>query len=336
MNITKKRATTIGALGFALALSGCASGSVDGSGSTPAANGSATSGATELTQVTYGLFPSSTVAALQVAIDKGYFEKQGIDLELVVGAGSSAAQLPALATGELDFMLASPVTALTAATQGLDVRIVNGVTQNDPAVVEDSTAVVVGAGSSIKSARDLEGKKVSVNALGSIGEIGIREAVARDGGDPNKVTFVQLSFPEVAAQIEAAQIDAGMAGSPFMQQVMGKGGRVVSDFIHDTGLGENELVTIAGGNLVNSDPDLVKRFDAAMDEALPFLAGNNDLVRAAMPAALGTDPAAAAKTKLSIYDPAVSQETIQLFADLLVKYDVVSTKPDVDKVIWKP
>lgn len=331
MNIKKAHAATVAALGLALTLSGCASGSVDGS--TPAAAGSTSEG---LTKVTYGIFPSNTVAAMQVAIDKGYFKKQGIDLELVVGAGSSAAQLPALASGELDFMLASPVTALTATTQGLDVRIVEGVTQNDPKIVEDSTAVVVGASSTIKSARDLEGKKVSVNALGSIGEIGIREAVAKDGGDPKKVTFVQLSFPEVAAQIEAGQIDAGMAGSPFMQQVVSKGGRVVSDFIQEAGLGSNELVTISSGKLVEGDSDKVKRFTAAMKEALPFLTENNDLIRDAMPAALGTDPAAAKKAQLSLYNPDISKETIQLFADLLVKYGIVSTKPDVDKVIWKP
>ncbi|MGO4248379.1 ABC transporter substrate-binding protein [Paenarthrobacter sp. RAF54_2] len=331
MNIKKAHAAMVAALGLALTLSGCASGSVDGS--TPAAAGSTSEG---LTKVTYGIFPSNTVAAMQVAIDKGYFKKQGIDLELVVGAGSSAAQLPALASGELDFMLASPVTALTATTQGLDVRIVEGVTQNDPKIVEDSTAVVVGASSTIKSARDLEGKKVSVNALGSIGEIGIREAVAKDGGDPKKVTFVQLSFPEVAAQIEAGQIDAGMAGSPFMQQVVSKGGRVVSDFIQEAGLGSNELVTISSGKLVEGDSDKVKRFTAAMKEALPFLTENNDLIRDAMPAALGTDPAAAKKAQLSLYNPDISKETIQLFADLLVKYGIVSTKPDVDKVIWKP
>lgn len=331
MNITKTRVLAVGAMALALTLGGCASGSVDGSDSSAAASGSA-----GLTKVTYGLFPSSTVAALKVAVDKGYFEKQGIDLEVVVGAGSSAAQLPALTTGDLDFMLASPTTALTAAAQGLDVRIVDGFTQNDPAIVEDSTAVVVGAASSIKSAKDLEGKKVSVNALGGIGEIGIREAVAQDGGDPRKVTFVQLSFPEVAAQIEAGQIDAGMAGAPFMQQVVAKGGRVVSDFIHDTGLGANELVTISGGKLVDKDPELIKRFTAAMKEALPFLAENNDLIREAMPAALGTDPAAAAKAKFSIYSPDISPKTIQLFADLLVKYDIVGTEPNVDKVVWKP
>ncbi|MDF1477688.1 ABC transporter substrate-binding protein [Leifsonia sp. H3M29-4] len=324
------RALVVGVAGLALALSGCASGSIDG-GSTPEETASG-----ELTHVTYGLFPSSTVAALQVAIDEGIFEEHGIDLELVVGAGSSAAQLPALTSGELDFMLASPVTALTASAQGLDVRIVTGVTQNDPETVEDSTAVVVGAGSSIESAKDLAGKTVSVNALGSVGEIGIREAVELDGGDPSTINFVQLSFPEVAAQLEAGQIDAGMAGSPFMQQVIGAGGRVVSDFIQETGLGANELVTIASGQLVDSDPELVAQFSEAMTAALSFLHDNNDLVRAAMPEVLGTDPAAADRAKLSIYDAGLDNDTIQLFADLLFKYKIVETEPDVAAIVWQP
>lgn len=330
MTTIAKRAIVAGLAGVALVLSGCASGSIDG-GETPE---EPTTG--ELTHVAYGLFPSSTVAALQVAIDEGIFEAHGIDLELVVGAGSSAAQLPALTSGELDFMLASPVTALTASAQGLDVRIVTGVTQNDPDTVEDSTAVIVGAGSTIERPSDLAGKTVSVNALGSVGEIGIREAVALDGGDPSSITFVQLSFPEVAAQLEAGQIDAGMAGTPFMQQVLGAGGSVVSDFIHETGLGGNELVSIASGQLVDSDAALVAQFSEAMTEALAFLRENNDLVRAAMPEVLGTDPAVAERATLSIYDASLDVDTIQLFADLLFKYEIVETEPDVAAVVWQP
>ena len=71
-----------------------------------------------------------------------------------------------------------------------------------------------------------------------------------------------------------------------------------------------------------------------MKEAWPFLAENNDLIRDAMPAVLGTEPAAAKKVQLSLYSPEVSQETIQLFADLLVKYRIVSAEPDVAMVIW--
>lgn len=331
MKNMRKFAGMTGLVVATLMVTGCAQGSVDGSTST---EDPATSG--ELTKVTYGLFPSNTVAALQVAIDEGIFESYGFDLELVVGAGSSAAQLPALATGELDFMLASPVTALTAATQGLDVRIVSGVTQNDPEEVFDSTAVVVGANSDIKTAKDLAGKTVSVNSLGSIGEIGIREAVALDGGDPNAVTFVQLSFPEVAAQLEGGQIDAGMAGSPFIQQVIGGGGTIVSDFISDTDLGKNELVTIASGKLVSDEPEFVTEFVEALDEALMFMDENTDLILEAMPEVLGTDPEAAKNAKLSIYSSEVSPETIQLFGDLMFKYNIVDTRPDAETVIWKP
>ncbi len=272
-----------------------------------------------------------------MAKDQGFFAKHGIDLELVVGAGSSAAQLPALSTGELDFMLASPVTPLTASTQGLDIRIVSGVTQNDPATVEDSTAVVVGAGSPIQRARDLSGKKVSVNALGGIGEIGIREAVALDGGDPQSITFVQLSFPEVAAQLASGQIDAGMTGSPFLQQILAKGGRVVSDFINATGARPQRTCDNRQREARERQPrpgEAVRR--PAMDEALPFLNTHKDLIRAAMPAALGTDPAVAAKTTLSIYDPSIDVKTIQLFGDLLYKYKVVDKRPDAAAVVWQP
>lgn len=322
-----------GALTAALALTGCSGGSVDGSTDADSPSGE---GDSELTNVQYGLFPSSTVAALEVAIEEGIFEEEGIDLELVVGAGSSAAQLPALSSGDLDFMLASPVTPISAAARGLDVKVVSGVTQNDPDVVEESTVVVVGKDSDIERPADLAGKTVSVNALGSVGEIGIREAVRLDGGDPSTIEFVQLSFPEVAAQVDSAQIDAGMTGSPFIQQVVGAGGQVVSDFIHETGLGGNELVTIAGGELIDEDPELVERFTTAMDEALSYMDEHNDEIRAKMPEALGTDPEAAEKAELSIYSSEIQDGTLQLFADLMSEYEVVETEVDADEFIWKP
>ena len=197
----KKSLAAVAATGIALSLSltACGSGSVDGSKSSA-------SGDSSLTQVKIGLFPSSAVAAFQLGIDKGYFKEHGIDLKLVMGA-SSAAQLPAVNSGSLDFVLASPTTPIVAASKGLDLKIVAGYAKNNPSIVTDSVAVMVGKGSSIKSAKDLVGKKVAINALGSIGEIGIKNAVEQDGGDPNKVTFVQLGFDQVAAQLASGQID---------------------------------------------------------------------------------------------------------------------------------
>lgn len=323
----KKTLAGLAAAALAFSLVGCSEGSVDGS-----ASGGSDG---DLRPVKVGLFPSSAVAAMQLGIDEGYFEDEGIELELVLGQ-SSAAQLPAVNTGSLDFILASPTTPLVANSKGLDLRIVSGYGENRPDIVTDSVAVLVGKGSPIKSAKDLEGKTVAINALGSIGEIGIKEAVALDGGDPEKVTFVQLGFDQVGAQLASGQIDAGMAGPPFMQQIQGSGGEVVSDFIQASGLGGSELVMVAGAKLVEDDEELVQSFVDALAKTLDNAEANLDAVRAKLPEVIGTDPEVAKKTDLIGYDAELHLDSLEQFAALMDKYDVVDTKPDLDKIVWKP
>ncbi|MCK6211076.1 ABC transporter substrate-binding protein [Georgenia sp. EYE_87] len=336
MRLSTTHALAAVAAGLVLALSGCSSGSVTGAATQPAADsGTDTGGDSEkLTHVNFGIFASSAQAALQASIDEGIFADHGIELELVVGQSSNA-QLPSLSTGALDFMLASPTTPLVAATQGLDIQIVSGFLQNNPDTPFDSTAVVTGAGSDITSAKDLSGKTVSVNALGGIGEIGISEAVALDGGDPSSINFVQLGFPEVAAQLESGQVDAGMVGSPFTQQVLGAEGTLVSDFIHDTELGANELVIASSGTLTSEDPDTVTRFVEALTEASAWLNDNHPAVAEQMTAILKTPPEVASKTEFGTWSTDIDEPTIQKFADLLSKYDVTDATPDVSKVLWQ-
>lgn len=332
MNTKTTRTLSVVALVAAVALTGCASGSISGGKSETASSGGGSTDA-NLKDVTIGLFPSSAVGAIQLGIDKGYFKDEGIDLEMLLGQ-SSAAQLPSLSSGSLEFMLASPTTPLVATTQGLDVKIVAGYARNRPKMVEDSVAVLVGPDSQIKSAKDLEGRTVSINALGSIGEIGIKEAVALDGGDPAKVKFVQLGFNEVSAQLESGDIDAGMAGPPFMQQIIGDGGAVVSDFIHDTKLGGAELVIASSGALTEKDPELVEGFVSALDKTLDYAEGHQDEVRALLPAALGTSPEAAAKTNFIEWNADLDVDALNQFADLLAKYGIVETRPTIEDTVW--
>lgn len=338
MKSSTTRAFAAVAAGLVLALSGCSSGSVTGAATQPAgeseSESSASAGSDELTHVNFGIFASSAQAAFQAAIDEGIFADHGIEVELVVGQSSNA-QLPSLSTGALDFMLTSPTTPLVAATQGLDIKIVSGFLQNNPDTPFDSTAVVTGPGSGIESAKDLSGKTVSVNALGGVGEIGISEAVALDGGDPSSVTFVQLGFPEVAAQLEGGQIDAGMVGSPFTQQVLGAGGTLVSDFIHDTGLGANELVVASSGKFTSEDPETVAAFTEALAEASAWLNDNHPAVAEQMTAILKTPPEVASKTEFGSWSTDIDEPTIQKFADLLSKYEVTDATPDISKVLWQ-
>ena len=319
------RNLTMSAVAAALAVTGCSSDSASGDAS--AASDS------ELQEVTIGLFPSSTVAAIQLGIDQGYFEEEGIDLEMLLGQGSSA-QLPSLSSGSIEFMLSSPTTPLLATTQGLDLKIVAGYGKNREEIVEDSVAVLTAEDSNIESAKDLEGKVVAINALGSIGDIGIREAIELDGGDPDKVTFVQLGFNEVAAQLESGEIDAGMAGPPFMQQITDQGGEVISDFIQEADLGGAELVMVSSAALIEEDPELVEGFVRGLDRTLEYAEQNQDEVRDLLPEVLDTSPEAAENTEFLEWDAELDTEALEQFAHLMDKYELVDSKPSIEETVW--
>lgn len=328
MSLRSRRSFLALALASVAAASGCAEGSV--SGASPTATGA--DGA-KLKEVKVGLFPSTSVAVFELGKRKGFFEKQGLVVKRVVGQGSSA-HLPALSSGSIDFLVTSPTTSIIAVSKGLDVPIVSGFVHNKPDVVEDST-VVVSKDPAIKTAKDLVGKTVSVNALAGAGEIGIKEAVAMAGGDPNKVKFTQLGFPEVSAQLESGQIDAGMTGLPFTAQVTGSGGHVVSDFIHDTGLGNAELVVASNGRLIKSDPETINKFKAALAETLAFAEDHPDELIALLPELLGTKPEAAKKSVFPEWNGELDEKSVEQFVKLMEKYGLVSSAPAMDKLVWK-
>ena len=73
---------------------------------------------------------------------------------------------------------------------------------------EDVNAVLVNKDSTLQSPKDLAGKKVAINSLNNIGDTTIRNAVEKDGGDPSKIQFVELPFPEMPAQLAAGNVDA--------------------------------------------------------------------------------------------------------------------------------
>ncbi len=53
-----------------------------------------------------------------------------------------------------------------------------------------------------------DGGAASGGALNNIGDTTVKTAVAEAGGDPSKVTFVEMPFPDMPAHLAAGTIDA--------------------------------------------------------------------------------------------------------------------------------
>src|SRR5665811_1573071 len=179
------------------------------------------------TKLTVGVIPIVDTAPIWLGKEKGFFKDEGIDLELTKTTGGAAA-VPGVINGEFDFAFGNIVSLMVAQDQGLPLEFVTNGTTTAGESGKDFSGVVVNADSDIKSPADLAGETVSVNNLKNIGDTTIRHVVEADGGDPSKIKFAEVPFPDAPAALENGDVDAAWILEPFLSTAIANGARVVS------------------------------------------------------------------------------------------------------------
>ncbi len=179
--------------------------------------------------------PVLIFAPLYVAIERGYFARQGLEVELVTTPGG-VSSFVVLASGRAEVVVGGLGAALfNAAARGLDFKVVGPVHMEKPPV---STPLVVSKkaydSGQIRSVRDLRGKKVSVNVLGSATEFWLNAALLRGGLTMDDVQVTAVNFPEVPAALDGGAIAAGLLGEPLATLAEDRGQivRLSDDFIN--------------------------------------------------------------------------------------------------------
>jgi NitT/TauT family transport system substrate-binding protein len=179
--------------------------------------------------------PVLIFAPLYVAIERGYFRQEGLDVELV-GTPGGASSFVVLASGRAEVVVGGLGAALfNAAARGLDFKVVGPVHMEKPPV---STPLVVSKraydSGQIRSVRDLRGRRVAVNVLGSATEFWLNAALLRGGLTMDDVQVVAVNFPEVPAALENGAIAAGLLGEPLatLAQDRGQVVRLSEDFVN--------------------------------------------------------------------------------------------------------
>lgn len=199
MNHSRRRFATIGgalAVSAALVLTAC-SGSGDGSdGASDDASGSG-----DLTSVKLQLqwLPQGQFAGYFAAVDQGYFEEEGLDVEIIPSGGDIVPQ-DALANGDVDYAIAWVPKVLGSIEQGANLTNIAQIFQ------KSGTLQVSWADSGIDSVADFEGKKIGSWGFGNEWEI--FAAMAAEGLDSSTVQIITQDFNMNAflqGDIDAAQ-----------------------------------------------------------------------------------------------------------------------------------
>lgn len=323
-----KKALSVVALGAAavLALSGCTD-----SGAAPTSAPTEDAGSGELRPVRVAALPIAETGALWAAMEEGIFEDHGIEVEVVPAQGGAQA-IPALLSGDIQFAIGQPFGPFRADLQNLGVVII-GDYADSLEDGKDVNAVVSLADSGITDPAGLAGKRVAVNSLGAAGDVTIMKAVEDAGGDPTTIEFVEVAFPDAQAQLEAGNIDAAWVPDPFMSNVVNDGGNIVVHPYQATIPGLTVLTTITTQELIDSDPELVADFAAAMTEALDWAADNEEAVRAAISTNMEIPEEAAAGITLPTFTSELQVSDLEELAGLAVEFGVLDAEPDFDRLV---
>ncbi|KAE8765744.1 ABC transporter substrate-binding protein [Georgenia thermotolerans] len=317
----------------ALLLAACASSGTNAPAATsPAETASGVAG--QLATVTVGVIPIVDTAPIRLGIEEGIFAEHGLELELTDSGQGGAATIPGVVSGQFQFGFSNTPALISAHSQGLDLPIVAPGAASTGVAGEDTAAIVVPADSDITDPAALAGRTVAVNTMKSVGDSTVRETVAKAGGDPDAVKFVEIAFPDMLAALAEGQVDAAWVVEPFSTLAQGQGNNVLASNYVETSPTLLIAAYFTSATLMKSDPDLVERFSAAMSEAQAFAQEHPDRVRAVLGSYMKIDPAVADKLVLPRFPDTVDRKDVEFLVDFAQRQGI--TEDTVDPAALLP
>jgi NitT/TauT family transport system substrate-binding protein len=281
-------------------------------------------------KVNVGVIAIVDVAPIYLGKQKGFFSNRNIDLNLQTAQGG-AAIVPAVVSGQYQFGFSNVVSLMLAQSRNVPIKVVsNGNnTTGDPA--KDFGGIVV-KDPAITSPKQLEGKKVATNTLKNIVDTSVKHIVKSDGGDPAKVSFVELPFPDMAAAMDAGRVDAIFVVEPFLTAAVAKGWTVVGTYA-DVHPNLCVAMYFTSQQLITSNADLVGRFTEAMKESLTYAQANPDEVRAVLASYTQITEQVRKDLTLPKFSPDIDRTAVEALGALAVEFQLLPKAPDLGALL---
>lgn len=319
----------VGALALvaALSLTACGGGSPSASGtedSTSAASGAAAG----LEQIEVGVIPIVDVAPIYLGVKEGIFEKEGLDVKLTLAQGG-AAIVPAITSKQMDFGFSNVTSMIVARSKGLPLKMVAPGGSSTGNTKEDFAAIMTKPDSGIKEIKDLVGKKVAVNTLNNISDSTISEAVKQAGGDYKNVQFVEMAFPDMAAQLDAGNVDAIAGVEPFVTIAGAEGNVPVFSNYAEPVKDLTVAVYFTSDDYIKENPETAAKFTRAMKASQKFADENPEKAKAVLPDYTTLKPEVIEKLTMPRFYTEVNEASIQEIAAISLDRGLIDAIPDM-------
>ena len=160
--------------------------------------------------------------ACWVALEKGLYRKNGVDVEVAGIFKAGPEEMSAFAAGALDMGYVGEAPATTAVANKVAATTVLA------QVNTEGSAIVVGKDAPEKDMHDLVGKRVAIPGHSTVQDFLLKKALMKFNMDQKGVHVIVLKPPEMIGALKTDQIDAFIAWEPYPAKARTMGvGRVL-------------------------------------------------------------------------------------------------------------
>jgi ABC-type nitrate/sulfonate/bicarbonate transport system substrate-binding protein len=293
----------------------------------------------EPTKLTVGLVPIADVAPVYLGIENGFFEDEGLEVEIQIAQGG-AEIVPQVMSGDVQIGFSNTPTLFSAAVEGVPIQIAAPAGGSPPKKegrgenVEG--ALMVKNDSPIRDYADLAGKTVAVNTLGNVIDVTVNAALERHGVDHSTVERLEVPFPDMLAALDAGRVDAAFLATPFKTIAEQSGDyRAVGFPIYEA---RPELIYIGyfvSRRWAENNEDVLERFLSALRRSMLYAAEHEQETRETLGkfTELPKDLLPALPPLNRRPDCEELEVSSKLLAGLMVKYGALDRQPDLDELI---
>ena len=227
-----------------------------------------------LVKLKAGMVTGIDQVGLPIALERGFFEKHGLDVTIARPYATGVDALNALQAGESEIVQVG-VPMIGAVIRGMDLVALGNYSGNATKLGSDATVALVareGSGIDPKNLATLKGKKIAAS-FGTINHLYALALIEKAGLTPADVTLVNTPPPDMTVALLSKGIDAFSGWDPWpivaQKDVPGaylviRGGDLISY------LGYN----VATRSWIEKNGDTIERFLAAVAEADKWMRAN--------------------------------------------------------------
>jgi NitT/TauT family transport system substrate-binding protein len=202
---------------------------------------------------------------LYIAKDKGFFEKQGLDVD-IVSTGGDDKTYAAVISGDAQFGIADPTFVAIARSKGQGGQVIASIVNGVPFWGVTKKKEIP----EIKDPKMLKDYSVATFPAPSTAYV-LQEEMFEDGG--LKPNIKQAAFGTLLTQLETGQADIALELEPNVSTAVNQGARIVYSMPERYGDFAITGVSVSE-EMIQKNPEEVQRFVNAIEMALVFAREN--------------------------------------------------------------